>query len=211
MKNLIQSVVAAAAFVVPSLALAANWEIDPGHSSANFTVKHMMVTNVKGEFSKVTGTVTFDEKDPSKSSVNASIDASTIDTRNEPRDNHLKSPDFFDVAKFPAITFKSKKVEKAGEGKYKVTGDLTMHGITKETVLDVDASFKESKNPFSGASISGLTATTKVNRKDFGLNWNKSLETGGVLVGDDVNIGIELELVKKDAAPAVAPVAKPTK
>lgn len=211
MKNLIQSVVAAAAFVVPSLALAANWEIDPGHSSANFTVKHMMVANVKGEFSKVTGTVTFDEKDPSKSSVNASIDASTIDTRNEQRDGHLKSPDFFDVAKFPTITFKSKKVEKAGEGKYKVTGDLTMHGVTKEAVLDVESSFKESKHPFTGAAVTGLTATTKLNRKDYGLNWNKGLETGGVLVGDDVNVGIELELVKKDAAPAAAPAAPAAK
>lgn len=204
MKNLIKSVVAAAAFVVPSLALASTWEIDPGHSTANFTVRHMMVTNVRGEFSKVTGTVNFDEKDPSKSTVNATIDASTIDSRNEQRDGHLKSPDFFDVAKYPTITFKSKKVEKSGEGKYKVTGDLTMRGVTKETVLDVDAPLKESKHPFNGGTITGMSATTKINRKDFGLNWNKALETGGMLVGDDVNVAIELELVKKDAAAAPA-------
>lgn len=208
MKNLIKSVVAAAALVAPSLALAAAWEIDPGHSSANFTVKHMMVTNVKGEFSNVTGTVNFDEKDPSKSSVNATIDASTINTSEPKRDGHLKSPDFFDVAKYPTITFKSKKVEKAGEGKYKVTGDLTMRGVTKETVLDVDAAFKEFKNPFSGAAVSGLSATTKLNRKDFGLNWNKALEAGGMLVGEEVNVAIELELVKKDAAPAAQPAPK---
>lgn len=208
MKNLFKSVVAIAALAVPSLALASTWEIDSGHSSANFSVKHMMMTNVKGEFSKVTGTVTLDEKDISKSSVNATIDASTVDTRNEQRDGHLKSPDFFDVAKFPNITFKSKKVEKAGENKYKVTGDLTMRGVTKEVVLDVDATFKEGKTPFGGNIVTGLSATTKVNRKDFGLNWNKALETGGVLVGDDVNVGLEIELTKKDAAPAVA---KPTK
>lgn len=208
MKNLFKSIVAVAALAVPSLALGSTWEIDAGHSTANFTVKHMMVTNVKGEFSNVTGTVVFDEKDLSKSSVNATIDASTIDTRNEKRDGHLKSPDFFDVAKFPTITFKSKKVEKAGDGKYKVTGDLTMHGVTKETVLDVEASFKESKHPFTGAAITGLSASTKVNRKDFGLNWNKALESGGVLVGDDVNVGIELELAKKDTAAAPAKPAK---
>jgi polyisoprenoid-binding protein YceI len=208
MKNLIQSVVAAAAFVVPSLALAATWEIDPSHSSANFAVKHMMVANVKGEFSNVTGTVNFDEKDPSKSSVNATIDATTVNTREPKRDGHLKSPDFFDVAKFPTLTFKSKKVEKAGEGKYKVTGDLTMRGVTKEVVLDVDAAFKESKHPASGAAITGLTATTKVNRKDFGLNWNVALETGGVLVSDEVNIGLDVELVKKDSAPAAQPAPK---
>lgn len=208
MKNLIKSVVAAAAFVVPSLALASSWEIDPVHSNANFTVKHLMVSNVKGEFSKVTGTINFDEKDPTKSSVNATIDATTIDTRSEQRDGHLKSPDFFDVAKFPTITFKSKKIEKAGEGKYKVTGDLTIKGTTKETVLDVEAPFKSVKNPFSGAEVAGLTATTKINRKEFGLNWNKAIESGGVMVGDEVNIGIELELVKKDAAPAAQPAPK---
>jgi polyisoprenoid-binding protein YceI len=208
MKNLFKSVVAVAALSIPSLALGATWEIDSGHSSANFSVKHMMVANVKGEFSKVTGSVNVDEKDITKSTVTATIDASTIDTRSEQRDGHLKSPDFFDVAKFPTITFKSKRVEKAGEGKLKVTGDLTMRGVTKEVVLDVDAALKESKHPFNGSTVTGMSATTKVNRKDFGLNWNKALETGGMLVGDEVNVGLELELVKK-AAPAAT--AKDTK
>jgi polyisoprenoid-binding protein YceI len=208
MKNLFKSVVAVAALSVPSLALASNWEIDSGHSSANFTVKHLMVSNVKGEFGKVTGTINLDDKDVTKSSVTASIDASTIDTRSEQRDGHLKSPDFFDVAKYPTITFKSKKVEKAGEGKLKVTGDLTMKGVTKEVALDVDAAAKEMKNPFNGAIVRGMSATTQLNRKDFGLNWNKSLESGGVLVGDEVKVALELELVKKDAAPATAKDAK---
>jgi polyisoprenoid-binding protein YceI len=204
MKNLLKSVVAVAALAAPSLALASTWEIDSGHSSANFTVKHMMVTNVKGGFGKVTGSLNLDDKDVTKSSITATIDATTIDTRHEQRDGHLKSPDFFDVAKHPNLTFKSKKVEKAGEGKLKVTGDLTLRGVTKEVVLDVDASFKESKSPFGNAIVTGLSATTKLNRKDFGLNWNKTLETGGVLVGEEVSVALEIELIKKDAAPATA-------
>jgi len=203
MKNLLKSVVAVAALAAPSLALASSWEIDSGHSTANFTVKHMMVSNVRGEFGKITGTLNLDDKDVTKSSITATIDATSIDSRNPQRDGHLKSPDFFDVEKHPNLTFKSKKVEKAGEGKLKVTGDLTMRGVTKEVVLDVDASFKESKQPFNGSTVTGLSATTKLNRKDFGLNWNKALETGGVLVSDEVNVALEIELVKKDA-PATA-------
>jgi polyisoprenoid-binding protein YceI len=209
MKMLWKSAIAAVVLASPSIALAATFTIDPVHSNANFTVKHMMVSNVKGEFSNVTGTVNLDDKDITKSTVEASIDASTVDTREPKRDGHLKSPDFFDVAKYPTITFKSKKVEKAGEGKLKVTGDLTMRGVTKEVVLDVDGPAKEAKDPFSGTVRTGLSATTKVNRKDFGLNWNKAVETGGVLVGDDVTVGLEIELVKKDAAPAKT--AKDTK
>jgi polyisoprenoid-binding protein YceI len=206
MKTLWKSVVAAAVLAAPSIALAAPWEIDGAHSNAGFTVRHMMVSNVKGAFTKVTGTINWDEKDITKSTVEAAIDASTIDTNQAQRDAHLKSPDFFDVAKYPTINFKSKKVETAGEGKLKVTGDLTMHGVTKEVVLDVDGPAKEVKNPMDGSVRSGLSATTKFNRKDFGLGWNKVLESGGVAVGDEVSVALDLELVKK-AAPAAAPKA----
>lgn len=207
MKTLWKSVVAAAVLAAPSIALAADWEIDAAHSNAGFSVRHMMVTNVKGSFTKVSGTIKVDEKDITKSTVEAVIDSSTIDTNQAQRDGHLKSPDFFDVAKYPNITFKSTKVEKAGEGKLKVTGDLTMHGVTKPVVLDVDGPSKEIKG-MDGAMRSGASAVTKISRKDFGLNWNKALEAGGVAVGDEVTVALDLELTKKDAA---APTAKGTK
>lgn len=208
MKTLFTSAVAVAALALPSLALASTWEADAAHSSASFTVKHMMVTNVTGAFGKVEAAVNLDDKDITRSTVNATIDATTIDTREPKRDAHLKSPDFFDVAKYPTITFKSKKVEKAGEGKLKVTGDLTMHGVTKEVTLDVDGPSQEVKDPWGNTRV-GATATTKLNRKDFGLGWNKALEAGGVLVGDDVNVVLDLSLTKKAAA--AAPTAKGTK
>lgn len=191
-------------------AQAATWEIDPGHSAANFSVRHLMVSNVRGAFGKVTGTVTVDDKDITKSTVDASIDVSTIDTREAKRDEHLKSPDFFDAAKFPAITFKSTKVEKAGD-KLKVSGNLTIHGVTKPVVLDVEGPAKASKDPW-GNTRSGFSATTKINRKDFGLVWNKALETGGVAVGEDVTITLDIEVTAKKAeAPAAKPAAKPAK
>jgi polyisoprenoid-binding protein YceI len=178
-------------FINAGAARADVWEIDSVHSGAHFTVRHMMVSNVRGEFGAVTGTLNLDEKDVTKSTVEASIDATTINTREPKRDTHLKSPDFFDVAKFPTITFKSKKVEAAGAGKLKVTGDLTMHGVTKSVVLDVEG---------PGAAMGnkrGASATTKINRKDFGLGWNKVLEAGGVAVGEEVKVEIDLELNKK--------------
>ena len=177
-------------------AAAATWEIDPVHSTAQFKVKHMMITNVTGDFGKVTGAINYDPADPSKSTVEATIDATTIDTRNSNRDTHLKSPDFFDVEKFPTITFKSKKFEKAGDGKLKVTGDLTMRGVTKEVVLDVEGPLPEIKdgrgNVKSGASIS-----TKLNRQDFGVSWSKTMDGGGLVVSDEVIITIELEISRK--------------
>jgi polyisoprenoid-binding protein YceI len=196
-----------AAFAVP--ARASVWEIDSTHSSAQFSVKHMMVSNVKGQFGKVTGTVNLDDKDITKSTVEVTIDVKTIDTREPKRDGHLKSPDFFDVAKYPTITFKSTKVEKAGKGKLKVTGDLSMHGVTKPAVLAIDGPTAEIKNPMSNTPTRGASATGKINRKDWGLTWNKPLEAaGGVMVGDDVQLAIDVELDKKpDATAAVTPAA----
>lgn len=198
MKRILSSVVAAA-LLVPGMALAAEYEIDTSHSSATFSIRHLMVSNVKGEFGKLTGAINFDDKDITKSTVEASIDATSINTRDAKRDEHLRSPDFFDVAKFPTITFKSTKIAKAGKDKLKITGDLTMHGVTKSVVLDAVVPATEAKDPWGNVKR-GATATTKLNRKDFGLNWNQALETGGVLVGEEVAVTLELELNKK--APA---------
>jgi len=186
---------AALLLAVPAFAQAATWDIDPGHSVASFKVRHLMVSNVTGEFGKVTGMVSYDPADVTKSSVEATIDTTSLTTRQEARDKHLKSADFFDVEKFPTITFKSKKVEKAGEGKLKVTGDLTIKGVTKEVVLDVDGPM----TPVTafGGQKSGASATTKINRQDFGVSWNKALEGGGVVVSDEVAITIEIEMGQK--------------
>ncbi len=184
------------------LALASEWTIDASHSSAQFTVRHMMVTSVRGHFDKVSGVVALDDKDPTKSTVEVSIDPSTINTREAKRDGHLKSPDFFDVAKHPSITFKSTKIDKAGKGKFKVTGDLTMRGVSKPVVLMVEGPSPPQKSPF-GHTVRGVSATGKLNRKDWGLTWNKALEAGGVVVGDEVQIQIDAELIgKSDAPPA---------
>ena len=194
---------ALAAFTAP--AQASVWEVDSVHSSAEFSVRHMMVSTAKGRFDKVTGTVNLDDKSPTKSTVEITIDPSTIDTHEPKRDGHLKSPDFFDVAKFPTITFKSTKIEKAGKAKFKVTGDLNMHGVTKPVTLTVEGPTPPQKNIMSGAMNSGVSATGKLNRKDWGLTWNKPLEAaGGVLVGDEVTLNIDLELSSKPEAPAAA-------
>ncbi len=205
MKLSFKPVVAALVLASPSMAFAAEYVIDSAHSAAQFSVKHMMVSNVRGAFSKVTGTANIDEKDMTRSTVEAVIDATTVNTNEPKRDEHLRSADFFDTAKYPTITFKSTKVEKAGEN-FKVTGNLTMHGVTKPVVLDVEGFTTEAKDPW-GNTKRGGTATTKINRKDFGLGWNSVLETGGVAVGEEVAITLDLELNKKQA-PA-APTAKP--
>ena len=181
------------------LAPAATYEIDPAHSSAQFTVKHLMISNVHGQFSKVTGTLEFSDNNPAMDSVKATIDASTVNTQEPKRDEHLKSPDFLDVAKFPTLTFQSTSFRKMEDGKYKVAGDLTIHGVTKRVVLDVDGPSAEVKDPWGNARI-GISGTTKINRADYGLTWNKALEAGGVLVGDEVAITLEIEFVKKNAA-----------
>lgn len=196
------AVTVAVALTVPVTAFAGEWEIDPAHSSATFSIRHMMVSNVRGQFNKISGTVNLDEKNISRSTAEATIDASTIDTNEAKRDAHLKSADFFDVEKYPTITFKSTKVAKAGKNKLKVTGDLTMHGVTKPVVLDVEGPFPPMKDPY-GNIKSGLSATTTIKRKDFGLNWNAALEAGGVVVGDEVKITLDLELGQKKAAEAM--------
>jgi len=171
------------------------WNIDPVHSVVEFKVKHMMISNVKGHFSKVSGTLTYDEATPEKSSVEATIDVSSIDTRDAQRDGHLKSADFFDAEKFPNITFKSTNVKSTGAARGMVEGDLTIHGVTRKVALNVEGPTEPGKDPWGNTRI-GVTATTKISRKDFGLIWNAALETGGVLVGDEVTITLDVQFVK---------------
>ena len=187
-------VLAIAALATP--ALAATWTLDPAHSNVQFSVRHMMLSNVRGEFGKVAGTVNGDEAKPTEATITATIDAASINTREPKRDEHLKSADFLDVATFPTITFTSKKIEAAGPGTFKVTGDLTLHGVTKEVVLDVSDVTPPIQDPF-GKTRAGATATTRINRKDFGVNWSKTMDNGGVVVGDDVTITIDVEATKQ--------------
>jgi len=196
-------------FLSPALALASTWDIDPAHSTVEFSVRHMMVTTVKGQFQKVKGTVELDEKDPSKSTVEVSIETASIDTREAKRDAHLKSPDFFDAAKFPALTFKSTKIEKAGKGKFKITGDLTMHGITKAVVLAVEGPSASIKDPY-GRTVRGVMATGKLDRKDWGMTWNKALDSGGFVVSDEVKLDINAELAERGATPPAPAAAAPS-
>jgi polyisoprenoid-binding protein YceI len=171
------------------------WQIDPAHTLVEFAVKHMMFTTVKGRFGGVHGTIVDDAADPSRSSVEVEIDAASIDTREEKRDAHLRSPDFLDVESYPTITFKSSRVEHAGQDRLRVIGDLTIHGNTREVVLDTTINGRGT-NPF-GLEVAGFSGETTINRRDFGLNWNMALEAGGVLVGDTVKILLEIEAVKQ--------------
>ena len=178
-------------------ALAADYDIDSAHSAAQFSVRHLMVSNVRGSFKKVTGKVVFDEANPSATVVQASIDVSTVDTGEAGRDTHLKSPDFFDLAKFPTMTFVSKSASKTSQG-IDLTGDLTLHGVTKSVVLQVSDITKEIKDPRGMLRI-GATAMTVINRQDFGMVWNHNLDGGGVVVGNDVTITIDIEVARKAA------------
>ncbi len=186
----------AAALSLPAAAATSEWKIDPQHSSAQFSVRHMAISTVRGAFSKVNGTILLDDKDITKSTVNVTIDVSTVDTREPDRDNDLRSDKFFDVAHFPTMTFKSRKVEQLAPGKLKVTGDLTIRGTAKEVVLDVEGPTAPVKDPW-GNVRAAATATSKVNRQDFGVKWNATLDNGGVVVGDDVNITIDAEMIKQ--------------
>jgi polyisoprenoid-binding protein YceI len=173
------------------------WEIDPSHSEASFSVRHMMISTVKGHFKVLSGHLHIDEQNPANSWVDAQVDTASIDTRDEKRDGHLKSPDFFDAAQYPTINFKSTKVEHLSGNEYNVIGDLTMHGVTKPVTFKAEYA-GQGKNPY-GMQVAGLNATAKINRKDWNLNWNVGLEAGGVLVSEEVKIEIDLQAAYKDA------------
>jgi polyisoprenoid-binding protein YceI len=177
------------------------WEIDPAHSSAQFSVRHMMIANVKGEFAKVSGHVHFDPENLEESSVEAVVDVSTISTREPQRDAHLKSADFFDVANYPAMAFQSKHLIKNSDGSLKLVGDLAIRGTARETAFDLEGPTPAIKDPW-GNVRRGVSASTRINRKDFGLTWNAALEAGGVVVGDEVKITLDVELVQKGAPTA---------
>ena len=176
-------------------AVTATWKIEPAHSAAEFKVKHMMISNVKGTFTGLDGVLNQDLSDSASSSVQATIDVSTLSTGDPQRDVHLKSADFFETEKFPTMTFKSTSIRPKGEGEYSVTGDLTLHGVTKPVTFAVEGPSAPSKDPWGNIRI-GLSATTKINRKDFGLAWNAALETGGILVGEDVAITLDVQFIK---------------
>ena len=180
------------------------WKIDSSHSRVAFSVRHMMISNAHGQFKNVAGTVEFDEAQPTRSTVDVQIEAASIDTHDEKRDGHLASADFFDAAKYPYLTFKSGRVEVVDDSHGKLYGQLTIKNVTRDVVLAVEYSGL-AKSPW-GTSSAGFAATTKINRKDFELNWNVALETGGVLVGDTINISIELEIVKQGAPEPVLAV-----
>ena len=171
------------------------WNLDPAHSAAEFKVKHMMISNVKGQFTGVKGELALDEADLANSYIETTIDAASINTREAQRDAHLKSADFFDVEKFPTLSFKSTRVSRVRNGELAVAGDLTIHGITRNVVFNVEGPTAPGKDPWGNVRV-GLSATTTINRKDFGLTWNAALETGGILVGDDVTITLDVQFVK---------------
>ena len=196
MKRYITPMTALFVLVIPVFAYAITWEMDLAHSSFQFKVRHLTVSNVKGDFSKSRGVVMIDDKDITKLKVEVTIDATSVNTGNAQRDEHLRGPDFFDVTKYPTITFVSRKVIKADGDRLRVMGDLTMRGVTREATVDVEGPTPEVKDPW-GNFRRGATATTKVNRRDFGLTWNKVLDSGGLVVGDEVNIYVEVELVRK--------------
>jgi polyisoprenoid-binding protein YceI len=178
-----------------TLAAVSTWNIDPAHSVAEFKVKHMMISNVKGQFTGVSGKLTLDDADVTKSSVEATIDAASISTGEKDRDTHLKSADFFDAEKFPTLNFKSTKITRAGDDELLAEGELTIHGVTRKTVFAVEGPTAPGKDPWGNTRI-GIAATTKINRKDFGLTWNAALETGGILVGEEVTITLEVQFIK---------------
>lgn len=171
------------------------WTLDPVHSLAEFKVKHVMVSNVKGHFTRIQGQLTLDEDDVSRSRVEASIEAGSISTREPDRDAHLKGADFLDVEHFPTLSFKSARVRRTGEGELAVTGDLTIRGVTREVVFAVEGPTPPARDPWGNTRL-GASATARINRRDFGLTWNAALETGGILVGDEVTITLEMEFVK---------------
>jgi polyisoprenoid-binding protein YceI len=196
MKSVIAAITAIIALALPLAASASTWTIDPDHTNVGFKVRHLMVSNVRGNFEKESGVIELNDQDITKSKVEVTIDTRSVNTNVQKRDDHLRSADFLNVAAYPTMSFVSKKVAKAGKDRLKVTGNLTLHGVTREVVLDVEGPSQESKDPW-GNIRRGASASTTINRKDFGLVWNKALETGGVVVGDEVNITLEIEMIKK--------------
>jgi polyisoprenoid-binding protein YceI len=184
---------------LPAGAATSTWQIDPQHSSAQFAVRHLGLSTVRGAFSKLSGTMVRDDQDITNSSVEVTIDVNTVDTREPDRDKDLRSERFFDVAHFPTMSFKSKKVEQVAPGKLRVTGDLTIRGTTREVTLDVDGPTAPVKDPWGNQRLAA-TATTKINRQDYGVKWNAKLDNGGVVVGDEVNITLDVEMIQKPAA-----------
>ena len=183
-----------------------SWNIDSAHTEVNFSVRHMMISNVRGQFQKLSGTVEFDEQNPANTTVDVQIETASVNTKDEKRDGHLRSPDFFDAEKYPYLAFKSKRVDVKDSTHAILYGDMTIRNITHEVVLDVEFNGL-AKSPW-GTTSAGFTAKTQIKRKNWGLNWNVALETGGWLVSDDINIGIELEIVKQpEAVPAAAAAA----
>lgn len=195
----LSSLALVAAFAVAGPAAASTWVLDAEHSTVGFAVKHMMVTDQKGAFDTFSGTIELDDKDITKSTVNVTIEPASVNTKNKKRDDHLRSPDFFDATKFPKMTFVSTKVEKAKDGGLLVTGNLTIRDITKPVTLTVAPLSDEFKDPWGG-SHRGTTATATINREEFGLTWNKALEKGGFVVGKDVKIELQVELLPKPKA-----------
>jgi polyisoprenoid-binding protein YceI len=185
------------ALISPSFSRAqeSTWRIDPLHSGAHFSVRHMMISTVRGEFTGVTGSVTYDPKDPTRDAVEATIDCATVNTGVAKRDAQLKTSDFFDVAHYPTMKFKSKRVEKAGDGKLKVTGDLTINATTQEVALDVEGPTASIRDPRGNEKV-GLAASSQISRKKFGITWNEAMESGGIAVADEVSISLDLELIK---------------
>jgi polyisoprenoid-binding protein YceI len=181
--------------VAPAQTITTNWNIDPAHTVAEFKVKHMMIANVKGHFSRVSGVLTRDESNPANDRIEATIEAASIHTRDEQRDAHLKSADFFHVEKFPSLHFKSTGINVVDEGELSVEGDLTIRGVTRKVRFAVEGPTPPAKDPWGNTRI-GVSANTKINRKDFGLTWNAALETGGILVGDDITITLDAQFVK---------------
>jgi polyisoprenoid-binding protein YceI len=198
MKNWISRILVALVLTIsmPLAASADTWQIDPGHTSIQFTVRHMTISSVRGQFDKFAGTITVTGNNPASASIDVTIDTASIDTHSADRDADLKSTNFLDVAKYPTMTFKSKKIETVGHGKYKVIGDLTLHGVTKPVTLAVEVPGPPIKDPW-GNMRAGASATAKISRKAFGLTWNKLIEAGGAMVGDEVSISIDVEAVKK--------------
>jgi len=171
------------------------YRIDPAHSSAQFTVRHMMISNVRGAFSGIQGNVSYDPENVQATNMNVDIDASTVNTQDTQRDAHLKSAEFLDVSRFPTISFHSAKVEAVDGGELSIAGNLTIHGVTRQVILQVDPPSAEAKDPWGNLRM-GASATTRIKRSDFGLAWNQVLETGGILVGDELKVGLDVSLIR---------------